>query len=201
MSDHAAAIRGLRRWHPNPLIQETIHRIRECGWAVTAVSEQCSCQSDDCRPPECSFAYTSGLTLHDIPELAIYGLDAATGGTVLNELGDLFHTHDWRECVDRAVDIRLTSLEVPVRVIEMVDKDDLLLTNELFPDSPALQAIWPDDFGQYPWDEDCSLRVLDQEIKGFSGTGTGVVRGPRVISRGSGPNRAQRRRAMRERRG
>lgn len=199
MSDHAAAIRGLRRWHPNPLVQDTINRIRAHGWAVTAISEQCSCRSDECHPPDCSFAYTSGMGLHSIPELAVYGLDAWTSRELLNELGDIFHTYDWRDAVDRGVDITVSSLEVPVRVIEMIDKDDLIVTGELFPDAPALQAVWADDFGKYPWDDGYSLGELDQKLKGVAGTGADRVRAQRVISRGPGPNRAQRRAALRRR--
>lgn len=199
MSDHAAAIRGLRRLHPNPVIQDTINRIRAHGWAVTAISEQCSCRSGNCSSPDCSFAYTSGLGLHGIPELAVYGLDAWTSREVLNELGDVFHTHDWHDAVDRGIDVRLSSIEVPVRLIEMVDKDDLHITNELFPDSPALQVVWPDDHGHLPWDDGYSLRPADQQLKGIVATGSGRVRGPRVITRHRGPNRAQRRAATRRR--
>ncbi|GAA3697619.1 DUF4262 domain-containing protein [Gordonia hankookensis] len=199
MSDHAAAIRGLRRWHPNPLVQDTINRIRAHGWAVTAISEQCSCPSDECHPPDCSFAYTSGMGLHSIPELAVYGLDAWTSRELLNELGDIFHTYDWRDAVDRGVEIMVSSLDVPVRVIEMIDKDDLVVTGELFPDAPALQAVWADDFGKYPWDEGYALTELDQKLTGVAGTGADRVRAQRVINRGAGPNRAQRRAALRRR--
>ncbi|MGV9713824.1 DUF4262 domain-containing protein [Gordonia sp. NPDC003424] len=198
MSDHDSAIRGLRRWHPDPLVQETIATIRRCGWAVTAISELCTCGSAECEPPDCSFAYTTGATLHSLPELVVYGLDARTSWGVLNELVDLLHRYDWHDIVDRAVALPLESLTAPVRLIEVIDKDDLLITNELFPNAPALQAVWPDDAGSYPWDEEYSLEQGDQLIKGIAGTGSERIRGRRMILRNDGPNRAARRRRVRE---
>ncbi|GAA1479928.1 hypothetical protein GCM10009624_03680 [Gordonia sinesedis] len=202
-SDHAEAYRGLRRWHPNPMVQSAIDRIRRHGWAITAVSELCVyCDSAECPPPDCPFAYTSGMGLHDIPELAVYGVDAYTGGALLDELACLLHAHDWRILVDDGVEVSVRALDRPVRLIEMVDKSDLTVTNELFPDSPALQAVWPDELGSYPWDAGYALEHDDQHVKGIhdTGVGAGRVRGPRVITTSTAPNRAQRRRAQRTRR-
>ncbi len=195
MSDHTAAHRGLRRWHPDPIVRSTISTIRSKGWAVTAVSGACDCGSPRCTPPACSFAYTSGMGLHVIPEMAVYGLDARTSCAVLNELGSLFHREDWRRVVDGRVVVSLQSLDVGVRVIEMIDKSDLLITNELFPDAPALQVVWPDDSGRFPWETDYSLPPAAQEIKGTADTGARATE-PRVIT-SPAPNRAQRRAARR----
>ncbi|WP_307797057.1 DUF4262 domain-containing protein [Williamsia soli] len=100
--------------------------MRAHGWAVTAVSDKCECDSAGCSPPDCSFGYTTGLGLHALPELAVYGLDAATSFGVLNELGDLLHGYEWTDIVDNGVAMTLRSIEVPVRLIEIVDKSDLL---------------------------------------------------------------------------
>uniref|UniRef100_UPI003D91F213 DUF4262 domain-containing protein n=1 Tax=Gordonia sp. B7-2 TaxID=3420932 RepID=UPI003D91F213 len=197
MADHASDLRGLPRWHPDPLVRETLDRIRRCGWAVTAISDQCSCASTECTAPECSFAYTTGLRLHELPEMAVYGLDARTSGHVLNELGNVFHRYDWRQAVANSVPVQLESLEVPVIVIEMLDKCDLLITNEIYPDAPVLQAVWPDDLGTYPWEVGYSLRPEHQYVKGVHDANALRVDGPRVISAYEGMNRAQRRRAAR----
>ncbi|MFW0792170.1 DUF4262 domain-containing protein [Gordonia sp. CPCC 205515] len=200
MSDHTSAIRGLRRWHPNPLVRETIATIRSYGWAITAISEQCTCGSPACAPPDCSFAYTTGATLHSLPELAVYGLDAQTSCDVLNELVNILHHHDWHELIDHRIPLALESFDLPIHLIEMIDKDDLLITNELFPNAPALQVVWPDDYGSYPWEEEYSLDQVTQLLKGVVGTGAERVRGRRVILRNDGPNRAERRVAARKRR-
>lgn len=197
MSDHTSAIRGLRRWHPDPMVRDTIETIRRYGWAVTAISDQCACGSPECAPPECSFAYTTGATLHSLPELAVYGLDAQTSCDVLNELVEILHHHDWHDLIDHRIPLTLESFDPPTQLIEMVDKSDLLITNELFPNTPALQVVWPDEFGYYPWDVEYSLDRRAQEMRGIVGTGAERVRGRRVIIGNVGPNRGRRRAAAR----
>ncbi|MFC9981719.1 DUF4262 domain-containing protein [Gordonia sp. NPDC127522] len=63
--------------------------------------------------PDCSFAYTTCLRLHDLPELAVHGLDARTSASVLSELGSVFHTYAWHSIVSNSVPIQLDSFEVP----------------------------------------------------------------------------------------
>lgn len=194
MSDHAAAIRGLPRWHPNPVIRSTIDTIRRNGWQVTSVDEGAS---DAIPGADCAYSYTAGLSLHSIPELAIYGLDATTARPVLDELGDLLHREDWRELVATGVGIRLGSIDVPVRLIEQVDKDELVHANLLFPDYPTLQVVWPDDFGRYPWDADYVLLPMHQPVKGFPDLATHAGRPAHVITTESGPDRCRPRRGRR----
>jgi hypothetical protein len=197
MTDHTAAIRGLPRWHRNPRVNATIARIRAHGWAVTAVSEECECRSPECDPPDCSFAYTTGLGLHSLPELVVYGLDARTSGSVLDELGNLLHRYEWTDIVDQSVEVSLQSIDVPIRLIELIDKEDLIVTNELFPNSPALQVVWPDEYGHYPWADGCALLPDHQQVKGILPTETSRPHGSRVITPSTGTNRAQRRAAQR----
>ncbi|MGW8811378.1 MULTISPECIES: DUF4262 domain-containing protein [Gordonia] len=96
---------------------------------MTAVSDECTFHSHECEAPDCSFAYTTGLRLHDLPELAVYGLDARTSALVLNELGSVFHTYDWHSIVSNSIPVQLESLDVPVTVIEVMDRSDLTVTN------------------------------------------------------------------------
>ncbi|MGW0038012.1 DUF4262 domain-containing protein [Gordonia sp. NPDC003376] len=195
MADHAAAIAGLPRWHPDPLVRGTIDTIRRAGWAVTAVGDACTCGRADCVPPLCAFAYTSGMGLHDIPELVVYGLDSRTATVVLNTLGHLLHRHDGEALVDREVAIDLTgTFDAPIRLIEVVDKSDLLISNELFPDLPALQVVWADELGTFPWEAGYTLRPMQQPVKGVPRADGGFVRGQRTVL---GANRAQRRAARR----
>ncbi|WP_020109912.1 DUF4262 domain-containing protein [Nocardia sp. 348MFTsu5.1] len=196
MSDYTTAADGLPRWHPSPLVNSTIKRIRVHGWAITAVSGECEFDSPDCTSPECPFGYTTGFGLHSIPELAVYGLDARTSGRVLNELGDLLHVYDSRAIVDECAELSLRSIGAPIRLIELIDKEDLLITNELFPNSPALQVVWPDERGNFPWSDSYTLQPDHQQIKGILPTKNSRRRGPRITPN-AGPNRDQRRQAQR----
>lgn len=118
---------------------------------------------------------------------------------LLNELGDLLHGYVWRDIVDGSVEVTLESIDVPVRLIELIDKGDLLITNELFSNSPALQVVWPDEYDRYPWMEDYALLPKHQLVRGVLPLGQNQARGPRVIAPTSGRNRAQRRKAARRR--
>lgn len=193
MSDHAAAIPGLPRWHPNPVIRSTIETIRRCGWQVTSIGEGAS----EPDATECGFSYTAGLSLHSIPELAVYGLDPLTAHYILNELGDLLHREDWRDLVTTQADIRLQTVAVTTRLIEQVDTDELILANLLFPDHPTLQVVWPDEYGRFPWDDDYALLPMHQPLKGFPELTGPAGAGPHIITTESGPDRTRPRRGRR----
>lgn len=197
MSDHTSAIRNFRHWDPDPLLRQTIDTIHKHGWAVTAVGDVCEqCAAESCGPGTCAFAYTSGLSLHGIPELAVYGLDAQASCQLLNELGTHLHRHDWHDIIDSARVIEVESFGVGFRMIEIIDNSDLLITNALFPNTPALQAVWPDEAGVYPWDDDYALEPQEQELKGIVNSGAARVRRRHTIT---GFSRAERRRASRRR--
>ncbi|GAB85263.1 DUF4262 domain-containing protein [Gordonia rubripertincta] len=195
MSDHAAAIRGLPRWHPNPVIRSTIDTIRRCGWQVTSVGE--GSPEANSREADCGFSYTAGLSLHSIPELAVYGVDPLTAHHVLNELGDLLHREDWRDLVATQTDIRLQTVAVSVRLIEQVDKDELILANLLFPDSPTLQVVWPDEYGRFPWEEGYVLLPMHQPVKGIPDLSVHARQAAHVVTVESGPDRTRPRRGRR----
>lgn len=190
MSDHAAAIPGLPRWHPNPMIRSTIETIRRCGWQVTSVGE-------GYERVECSFAYTTGLSLQSIPELAVYGLNPLTAQYILNELGDLLQREDWHDLVAGATDIRLQTVAVTVRLIEQLDTDELLMANLLFPDTPRLQVVWPDEHGHFPWHADYQLLPLHQPVKGIPELVGPAPGAARVITTETGPDRTRPRKGRR----
>ncbi len=73
-----------------------------------------------------------------------------------------------------------------------MDKSDLTVTNVLYPDAPALQAVWPDDLGSYPWEESYTLAPEHQFVKGVHDPRSTRVDSPRVIYPHPGMNRAHR---------
>lgn len=182
--------RTLPRWHPDPLARSAIERIRSCGLAVTAHDRLCADHAHD-HDDACPYAYTSGRSLHTEPELVVYGLGAEAAVDILCDTIDEFEFHDWRQLVSDGAEFAVESIDVPLRLIEVVDTTDLHATNLLFPNTTVLQVVWPDDHGVYPWEDGYSLEPHAQHIKGVEGFARDV--GPRVISRSTGPNRAQRR--------
>ncbi|MBD0860920.1 DUF4262 domain-containing protein [Gordonia sp. zg691] len=197
MPDHAAAIRGLPRWHPNPVIRSTIETIRRCGWQVTSVGESADVDDTSGNTTDCGFSYTAGLSLHSIPELSVYGLDPLTAHYVLNELGDLLHREDWRDLVAGQTDITLQTVSVTLRLIEQVDKDELILANLLFPDYPTLQVVWPDEYGHFPWEDPYTLLPMHQPLKGIPALVDAGLRRPHLITVESGPERTRPRKGRR----
>ncbi len=186
--------RALPRWHPDPHVQSAIDRIRSYGLAVTVHDGLCAEHIHD-HEGACPFAYTTGQCLTGEPELLVYGLGGEAAVGVLCDTIEEFGSSDWEELVTDEVEFTVESIDVPLRLIEVVDKAELRITNALFPDTPVLQVVWPDDDGAYPWEDDYSLAHHAQYIKGVEGFARDV--GPRVISRATGPNRAQRRKKKR----
>lgn len=201
MTDHRIVVPGLPRWHPDPRVRDTIDRIRRFGWVVNSVTDIC----EDCRAagatPEITLTYTVGLALRGTPELAVYGLDSTRGYAVLQEIVDLLAVEDWTPIVDSGLELTVDALDVPVRVIEMIDTLDLVDARSLFPDVPALQVVWADEHGRYPWEDTYLLPSDAQRVHGIPDA-TAPTRpvGPRVIRSADGPNRAHRRARNRRRR-
>jgi hypothetical protein len=204
MTDHDITVPGLPRWHPDPSVRATLDRVREFGWTIIAVSDICEeCAKNGGSPdvPECTFGYSVGASLSGTPELAVYGLRPQETWDVLDELVARLTVEDWRSIVDAGVELTVDALDVPVRLVEMIDTLDLIHARALFPNTPALQVVWADEYGAYPWEERYSLPADAQQFYGFPDTSPPTrPAGPRVVRSAGGPNRAQRRARRRRRR-
>ena len=204
MTDHEITVPGLPRWHPHPSVRTTIDRVREFGWTIIAVSdlcEECAKNGEEPEVPECTFGYSVGASLRGTPELAVYGLHPQETWSVLDELVERLAVEDWKSIVDAGRELTVDALDVPVRLVEMIDTLDLIHARAIFPNVPALQVVWADDTGAYPWEDHYSLPADAQRFYGFpDATATTRPTGPRVIRSGGGPNRAQRRARKRRRR-
>jgi hypothetical protein len=204
MSDHEITVPGLPRWHPDSAVRKTIDRVREFGWAIVAISdicEECIRNGESPEVPECTFGYSVGASLRGTPELAVYGLPPQETWDVLDELVERLSVHDWKQIVDGGVELITETLDVPVRLVEMIDTLDLIHARAVFPNVPALQVVWADEHGHYPWEDDYCLPADAQQFYGFPDATPGQrAVGPRVIRSGGGPNRAQRRARRRRRR-
>lgn len=136
---------------------QVVENIREYGTHVTGVG------AGDGEP---TFAYTTGLSAHDgHPEFVIYGLDMRIAQKLLNDLSatvldgtERYGHGDW---VDR-----LVANGIAVRLITVTDSStDLTVANALFredgaPPVPALQVVFPDKGGLWPWQAGSSVAAL-----------------------------------------
>jgi len=105
------------------------------GWAVQAVS------GSQGRAP---FAYTVGLVAMGLPELLVTGLKPAAAGALLNAVG-------------AAPGLRPGELlEVDGRQLEVVHlphpEAHLYVAHNLYGENlRAMQLVWQDDRGHFPW--------------------------------------------------
>jgi hypothetical protein len=122
-------------------------KINTTGWAVISV------EADE----EAAFAYTLGLTrFHGHPEILIAGLPGTMAGYVLNDLGrevglghrfehgQLAHSDDGRTL--QFVQIEDPSLLTEAQALYSTRQTGLI---------PALQVVYTDEDGRWPWDNPC----------------------------------------------
>jgi len=149
------------------ILNDVRRRIDEFGWAVQTVGSCCSV-------PGCAggakggveFGYTVGLTRYDgHPELIITGVAQMETGHPLNRLGERVRTG---ERFAHGATVHGIADDRPVRLIAVEPRasaEYLLHANELYrcpgrPPVPALQVVWPDCGGGYPWDLGCHVADL-----------------------------------------
>lgn len=115
--------------------------IAEHGWAVQGVFPTTDA-------PGVPFAYTVGLTAQRLPELVIYGLAPAAAHPILNIAATRMRDEGPLtpgEPVSRVID----GFDVAVR--EVSDPTDLAMARRFYGAVQALQLVWPDAHGRFPW--------------------------------------------------
>jgi hypothetical protein len=138
-------------------------QVEEYGWAI-----QCA-QGDRVHPP---WAYTVGLTLRGLPELVVTGLKVQDAGDLLDD--EAHYVVDHGQALWPGKRLTRTS-GCSIEVVELPHPDAHLLTAvEMYRGRSitALQLVWSDDRGHWPWDV------------GFRGRRGGQpVLGPRAVDR------------------
>lgn len=131
--------------HPKATRQDYLGYIRSIvaskGWAVQGV------ECDRVRLP---YAYTIGLTPHGKPELVVTGMSLTRAAELLNDVA----VHVMHAVVPEPVGrIQLISGPVVEFVEVGVPSAHLLLATELYgPSIRALQVVYADDRGHWPWE-------------------------------------------------
>jgi hypothetical protein len=128
------------------------------GWAVQAVEH-------DKRP----LAYTVGLSDHGLPELLITGLDPTVSHRVLNSLAHMIIDEGTPLAsamrIDHMDGFRLEVVEVDHPEVHL--KFAVALCGNGI---RALQLVWADDRGRWPWDAGWGHGRRRQPVLGIRGT-------------------------------
>lgn len=133
--------------------------VEQHGWATMIVGAgQCQCCETPDPASESILFYTIGLTDHGHPELVLSGLDHQTGAYLVNELAagvlcDGKKMKHGSEVQDLLV-LQPSGEKVSGYFTEAC-LDALYKLKQYYPDTgvTALQLIYPDAQGLYPWDE------------------------------------------------
>jgi hypothetical protein len=157
----------LQQWldQDNAWFRETIRRY---GWAIQAV------HSD--WPSSPSFAYTVGLTGFDHPEIVVFGLATVSSRRLLNELGEKVRTGSMLRDGDV---IELPGLRVSL--FDLPNPREILFAANLIYQVPpdrsvsAVQVVYPDDCGAWPWEPDYALLAGLQPMPGQFSARTGMA--------------------------
>ena len=151
-------------------------RIDEYGWAVQAIGDQCSvpgCCASRRGPEEADFGYTVGLTrFHGHPELIVTGVPQIDTPRPLNALGERVRSGQRLTAGELVSDVLACSCRVALVEVDPRESmrhlvyANLLYRNAGAPPVPALQVVWPDDGGRFPWQPGYLLAGWVQPVLG-----------------------------------
>lgn len=114
--------------------------IREYGWAVRHVGG---------TEHEAPFSYTVGLSTLGLPEIVTTGLPFESSHEFLNMVAQ--ETRDGLAVTHGTRSTRFTD-SGDIAFIRVEDTRGLTAVHHRYGEVVALQLIWPDSTGAYPWD-------------------------------------------------
>lgn len=139
--------------------QKLMDIVHEYGWAVQYV------MADKDHP---SFSYTVGMSTFNAPELLIFGIPADTARNILNDMGAAVRDGKRFKSGDRTTEFLANGMELAF--IQVDDStQDLTMANRMFIAAapvPALQVVWPDKGGRYPWELGWDMGPVIQPLRG-----------------------------------
>lgn len=117
------------------------------------------------------FSYSVGLyASYDQPEVLLMGLGFERSRTIINSVGEFVKSGESIEC-DRAYDDFLDGLNIFFRPINKENYREYLGYALWFYQSlkqrpfPAVQLVWPNREGLFPWDQGCSKEYQDMQVR------------------------------------
>jgi hypothetical protein len=135
--------------------------VRRCGWAIEYVHGE-----GERDPP---FAYTVGLFGLGYPELVVFGMDPGDSAGVLNDVGG--RVRDGERVIPGEL-LSFTNWPHRLHVLPLVNPAEVLFAANRFyrrPDHdpvPALQLVWDDREGRFPWEPDFAAPRWLQPLPG-----------------------------------
>ncbi len=141
---------------PDNLVRNALTQIDAGSWAVTGVF------ADELSPP---FAYTTGLTEFNRPELIVYGLEPEQAAGILNRAAELSIADE--QFLDSPLLSGVLRPPYALTGLPAVDTADLTVTRLLYgPDVPVVQLVWPDARHRFPWDSGYAYPAQAQPLCG-----------------------------------
>lgn len=133
--------------------------VRHGGWALASVASS---------GRRVGFSYTIGLTRHHgHPELLASGLPPAEAEGLLSELADRVR----RGCRFHPGDVLSPDGAHRLQLVRVADATRLGHAQEIYASAaglvPALQVVWSDHDGHWPWHPAWPGRVSDQPLFGL----------------------------------
>ena len=102
-----------------------------------------------------AFSYTVGFTNQDLPEFITFGILPETGQDIFN---DLYKRIGEGELFELGVPNNTVIKDLPVyffAVSQTQAKEYINAANQYFDRNlEAIQMVWPDNKGNFPWDKD-----------------------------------------------
>jgi hypothetical protein len=160
------------------VLADTRAQIAAHGWTVIAVFPTPG-------EPGPSFAYTVGLSVRGLPELAVYGLPGRVAQSLLNEVARRMVASGVGLQTGERVEGVLVD-DVALVAVEMSDARELNLVREMYGAvASAVQLVWPDVDGLLPWEGDAHDEGeegggLQQPVRGASPAARSVYRANRL---------------------
>jgi hypothetical protein len=119
---------------------DLLRMIDEFGWAVRNVGA-------GPEPGEAAFSYTVGLTSFGHPEVVITGMPFKPAQTFLNNIGA--DVRDGKRFEAGALNEDLAP--VPVLFLSVLRDEGLVAVRQVYGSCSAVQMVWPDSAGRFPW--------------------------------------------------
>ena len=139
--------------------ENLLELILKYGWAI---------QHERGRGGVPGFSYTVGLCGFNAPEMVIFGLEPTVSQIILNAIAD--GVRDGKRWVSGD---RTGAFLVGGRELAFIDVanslPDLIMANRTYLTAvpvPALQVVWPDRGGAFPWELGWALGPQAQPLRG-----------------------------------